>query len=84
PQVTQIGDATSGDFSDTSMDRFLPNGWIYQYSIMRFLLPDGTSLDGTGHVPDIFIRNTVEDITADRDRVLERAFTFLFEAYGIE
>ncbi|OAV43153.1 S41 family peptidase [Lewinella sp. 4G2] len=84
PHVTQIGDATSGDFSDTSMRRFLPNGFQYQYSIMKFLLPDGTSLDGVGHVPDIFAENTAEELAAGNDRVLERAFQFLFEEYGIE
>lgn len=83
PAVTQIGDVTSGDFSDTSMRRFLPNGMQYQYSIMQFLLPDGTSLDGVGHIPDIYARNSVEDIAAGNDVVLERAFTFLFEEYGI-
>ncbi|WP_020571114.1 S41 family peptidase [Neolewinella persica] len=81
--VTQIGDVTSGDFSDTGMRRFLPNGMQYRYSIMKFLLPDGTSLDGVGHVPDIYARNTVEDIAAGNDVVLERAFTFLLEEYGI-
>ncbi|TXF88818.1 S41 family peptidase [Neolewinella aurantiaca] len=83
-QTTLIGTPTSGDFSDTSMRRFLPNGTEYQYSIMKFLLPDGTSIDGTGHIPDLFIRNSAEDIAAENDRVLERAFTFLFEEYGIE
>lgn len=84
PQVTQIGTPTSGDFSDTGMRRFLPNGWQYQYSIMKFLLPDGRHLDGIGHTPDIEIRNTAEDILARDDQVLERALTFLFEEYGIE
>lgn len=83
PQLTQIGTETAGDFSDTGMNRFLPNGWIYQYSIMKFLLPDGTSLDGVGHVPDIYVRNTEADIAAGNDVVLNRAFTFLFEEYGI-
>jgi C-terminal processing protease CtpA/Prc len=82
-QVTQIGDVTSGDFSDTGMRRFLPNGMQYRYSIMKFLLPDGTSLDGVGHVPDIYARNSVDDIAAGNDVVLERAFTFLLEEYGI-
>lgn len=84
PQVTQIGTHTSGDFSDTGMRRFLPNGFQYQYSIMKFLLPDGNSLDGIGHFPDIEIRNSAEDITAGNDIVLERAFQFLFDEYGIE
>jgi len=84
PHVTQIGTATSGDFSDTGMRRFLPNGWQYQYSIMKFLLPDGvTDLDGTGHVPDVEIRNSADDILAGNDPVLERAYIYLFEEFGI-
>jgi len=83
-QVVQIGDSTSGDFSDTSSDRFLPNGWLYGYSIMQFLLPDGSSLDGIGHVPDVYIKNTEADIEADNDLVMERTFEYLLENYGIQ
>ena len=82
--VTQIGTGTSGDFSDSSMRRFLPNGMQYRYSIMRVLTPDGRSLDGIGHIPDIHARNTPEDIEAGRDVVMDRAYRFLFEEYGIE
>lgn len=84
PHVTQIGTPTSGDFSDTGMRRFLPNGMQYQYSIMKFLLPDGTHLDGKGHTPNIEVRNTEAEINAGTDRILDRAFRFLFEEYGIE
>jgi carboxyl-terminal processing protease len=83
-QVTQIGDTTSGDFSDVGIRRFLPNGWQYQYSIMMYLLPDGRSLDGIGHVPDIQIRNSAYDIQSDIDLVFEKAVEFLFDEYGIE
>jgi C-terminal processing protease CtpA/Prc len=83
-KTTRIGTSTSGDFSDTSMRRFLPNGMEYQYSIMKFLLPDGSSIDGTGHIPDIFFRHSADDLSAGNDLVLERAFTFLFDEYGIE
>jgi C-terminal processing protease CtpA/Prc len=76
-QVTQIGDTTAGDFSDIGMRRFLPNGWQYQYSIMMYLLPDGRSLDGIGHVPDVQIRNTFADIQAGNDLVIEEAMRYL-------
>ena len=82
--VTQIGDVTAGDFSDVGMRRFLPNGWQYQYSIMMFLMPDGQSLDGVGHIPDISIVNSVEDIEAGNDKVMEGAIEYLFDEYGIE
>lgn len=83
-QVTQIGDITAGDFSDTSMRRFLPNGWQYQYSIFKFLLPNGRSLDGIGHIPDISIKNTLENIEDSEDKVLEKAIEYLLEEYAIE
>jgi hypothetical protein len=83
-QVTQIGDTTAGDFSDTGMRRFLPNSWQYQYSIMMFLLPDGTSLDGLGHVPEIQIKNTTQTMASGQDVVFEKAIDYLFEEYGID
>lgn len=82
-QVTQIGDTTAGDFSDVGMRRFLPNGWQYQYSIMMYLMPDGRSLDGIGHIPEVQIRNSASDIQSGNDRVLEKAVSYLFDAYGI-
>jgi len=82
--ITQIGTYTSGDFSDISMNRFLPNGWEYQMSIMKFLTPEGKSLDGIGHKPDVFIKNEISDIENNTDKVLERAIDYIFETYGIE
>lgn len=82
--VTQVGDTTAGDFSDTSILRFLPNGWVYQYSIQKFLLPDGSSLDGLGHVPDIYVQNSEADIQAGNDLVITEALEFLKSEYGIE
>lgn len=82
--VTQIGNFTAGDFSDVSMRRFLPNGWQYQYSSMMYLLPDGTSLDGIGHEPEVYIKNTIDDIQAGNDVVIDRAIQYLWDEYGIE
>ena len=83
-QVTQIGDTTAGDFSTTSNRRFLPNGWSYQYSIQKFLLPNGQSLDGIGNIPDVYVRNTQADITAQNDKVIEKAVDYLWTTYGIQ
>jgi carboxyl-terminal processing protease len=83
-QVTQIGDTTAGDFSNISNRKFLPNGWSYQYSSQMFLLPDGKSLDGIGHIPSIYIKNTPIDIIANNDKVLEKAIDYLFSFYGIQ
>lgn len=82
--VVQMGDYTAGDFSDGSARRFLPNGWFYRYSIQMFLQPDGTSLDGVGHKPDVFVKNTKADIAAGNDVVMEKAFDYLLEEYDIQ
>ncbi len=81
--VTHIGDTTAGDFSNTSMHRFLPNGWEYRYSTQLTLLPDGSHIDGIGHIPAISVKNDMEDVLAGKDIVLDRAMQFLFEEYGI-
>jgi carboxyl-terminal processing protease len=83
-QVTQIGDTTSGDFSDVSNRKFLPNGWTYQYSIKMFLLANGKSLDGIGHIPGVYVKNTQADILAQNDKVMEKAIQYLFTTYGIQ
>lgn len=82
--VVQIGDTTAGDFSTVSNMRFLPNAWHYNYSIQKVLLPNGESLDGIGHVPEIYIKNTALDIQASNDKVLEKAIQYLFDEYNIE
>jgi carboxyl-terminal processing protease len=81
--VTFVGDTTAGDFSAVSLRRFLPNGWTYQYSIQMLLLPDGTSLDGIGIVPDVYIKNTKTDLHNGDDLVLEKALRYLYDEYGI-
>tara|TARA_R110001592_G_scaffold338552_1_gene625756 strand:- start:112764 stop:113798 length:1035 start_codon:yes stop_codon:yes gene_type:complete len=82
--VTQIGDTTAGDFSTVSNMRFLPNGWRYVYSIQKFLLPNGESLDGIGHVPDIYVKNTGTTIENGKDIVMERAIDYLFNEFEVE
>ncbi|ADV47487.1 peptidase S41 [Cellulophaga algicola DSM 14237] len=82
--VIQIGDTTAGDFSTVSNMRFLPNGWHYRYSIQKFLLPNGESLDGVGHIPDVYVKNTVEHIAAKEDKVIDTALEYVLETYGID
>jgi len=82
--VTQIGDTTAGDFSTVSNMRFLPNGWHYQYSIQKFLLPNDKSLDGIGHIPNVYVKNTKADIEARNDTVIDAAIDYLFSEYGVK
>ncbi len=85
PSVTLLGDTTAGDFGYSSNTRFLPNGWLYAYSIGRLLLPDGSSLDGIGHVPDVYAKNTFSDVYKNnQDVVFESAIQYLLEEFGIE
>lgn len=81
--VSQVGDITAGDFSNTSMHRFLPIGWEYRYSTQRTLLPDGSSLDGIGHVPEILVKNEMENVMTGEDKVIETALQYLTDRYGI-
>lgn len=82
--VIQMGDTTAGDFSTVSNMRFLPNGWRYVYSIQKFLLPNGESLDGIGHVPDIFVKNSNASINAGTDLVFEEALRYLSDLQDLE
>ncbi|MCG8329991.1 MAG: S41 family peptidase [Chitinophagales bacterium] len=82
--LTHMGDTTRGDHSDQSSLRFLPNGWSYAYANQLYLLPDGQNLEGIGIAPDIYVRNSREDIEDGNDIMLERAIEYLFEEYGIE
>ena len=72
PNVTIVGDYTTGIFSDTHVDN-LPNGWEYRLSIMKTTDHEGIWLEDKGIAPDIFIKNTKEDIERGVDRVLEKA-----------
>lgn len=82
--VTQMGDYTAGDFSDTSPTRFLPNGWVYGYSLQMYLLPDGSSIDGIGHTPEVIVTNTKLDIQEGNDIVLENAINYLYHKYDVK
>ncbi len=82
--VTQIGDTSAGDFSTVSNMRFLPNGWHYNYSIQKFLLPNGESLDGIGHIPQVYSKNTEKNIESENDIVIDSAIEYLFNKYKIE
>lgn len=77
PHVTHIGDSTAGVFSDQFGYKFLPNGWLYTMSYQLALYPDGTTPEGIGVVPDIYIRNTELEIATGTDKVLEFAIEFL-------
>ena len=70
--ITQLGDYTSGAFSD-NISRELPNGWFCFMSIGDYRAADGNSYEGIGVKPDIILVNTKADIQAGKDLELEKA-----------
>lgn len=76
PHVTQIGDKTSGAFSD-NIYRDLYNGWIYSLTIGDYRAADGKSYEGIGLVPDVQVVNTKETIAQGKDVVIEKAIEVL-------
>lgn len=72
PQVTMVGDTTTGAFSDT-VNRELPNRWFYRIPVAEVFDGDGRSWEGIGLPPDLMIRNTPEEVANGQDRMLELA-----------
>ena len=60
------------------------NACLCKKCLLNYIIKNGESLDGIGHVPDVYIKNSKEDIENDKDLVLERAILYLKEEYGIE
>ena len=52
PQVTLVGQATMGIFSD-ALYRTLPNRWNFSLSNEVYLTPSGESFEGTGVPPNV-------------------------------
>ena len=76
PNVTVLGETTSGVFADVYGDT-LPNGWRFSVSYKLFVDYTGFCWEGLGVPPDIRQINTAEDIRRSRDRVLELAIDLL-------
>lgn len=73
PHVTIVGDSTSNAFSTQAFAKLLPNGWEFGFPNQLYTYPDGTSPEGVGIVPDIYLRNKVMDVQNGMDAVLEKA-----------
>jgi carboxyl-terminal processing protease len=74
--VTQLGDYTSGAFSD-NIARELPNGWFCFMSIGDYRAADGESYEGIGVKPDVLLVNSKADIQSGKDIELEKAMEIL-------
>jgi len=76
---TQIGDTTNGSLGEVTHVAQLPNGWTLNYPCTLITLPDGSSPEGIGIIPEISVDNTKTDINEENDKVLEKAIDFLLE-----
>ena len=72
PNLIQIGDTTNGGHS-TMIGRELANGWSYTVCPQVIEWADGKCYEGIGMPPDIYIKNTMEEINAGQDKTLELA-----------
>lgn len=76
PNVTMVGDTTNGGHG-TMIGRELANGWFFSLVTQKTRLDDGLSYEGIGIAPDIFLKNTSDQINAGVDGVLQYAIAEL-------
>lgn len=76
PNVTLIGDTTTGIFADTHIGK-LPNGWEYRLSIRKTSDKNDRCFEDIGIEPDILIENTKQEIENGEDEVIENAIRYL-------
>src|SRR5215831_2858500 len=76
PNVTVVGDATSGVFADVYGDR-MPNEWRFSVPFKLFVDQDGFCWEGIGVPANIRQINTKQDLDEKRDRPLELAIAMI-------
>lgn len=76
PQVTVVGDTTGGG-AGNPITRELSNGWVYRIPRWIVLAPDGTSHEGVGLAPEVFVQFDPADATVVSDPVLDSALARL-------
>ncbi len=74
--VTQVGDTTTGAFSD-AVSRELPNGWGFTISVGDYRDAKNVSYEGIGLAPDVFVKNDADDLSNGVDKMLETSITIL-------
>ena len=72
PNLVHMGDTTSGAIA-TKIGKEMANGWYYSIVTQKTQVEDGVSYEGPGIPPDIFVKNTAEEMAAGQDRTLEEA-----------
>jgi len=72
PNLIHLGDTTNGAHS-TKIGKELVNGWYYSVSPQIIEVSEGVSFEGIGLIPDILVKNTIEELEAGQDLTLEEA-----------
>lgn len=72
PNVTIIGEPSSGALG-TKIGKELANGWFYTLVTQKIEYIDGSYFEGVGIPPDIYSKNTLEEMAAGQDKTLELA-----------
>ena len=76
PNLVHLGDTSNGAFS-TKIGKELANGWYYSVVTQKIEYQDGVYYEGTGMPPDIYMKNTEEEIQNGQDLNLEEALNIL-------
>jgi tetratricopeptide (TPR) repeat protein len=76
PQVTVVGDFTSGCFADIYGVN-LPNGWTMTIARNLFLDYNGFCWEGIGVPPDLKIKDDYSGTAKDTDQILETAISLI-------
>lgn len=71
-QIEQLGDTTSGAFSD-QITTEMYNGWLLSLSVGDYRAADGLSYEGIGLAPDYRIVATKAELDLGQDKPLELA-----------
>ncbi len=70
--VKQLGDTTSGAFSDQKSTEMY-NGWVYTISVGDYRAANGLTYEGIGLAPDYLIIATKTELDNGQDKPLEMA-----------
>lgn len=76
PNVTHLGDTTNGAAA-TKIGKELANGWAYSVICQQLKFNDGFDYEDSGLPPDIYMKNSEEDIKNGQDKTLEAALELL-------
>ncbi|MFK7935828.1 MAG: S41 family peptidase [Saprospiraceae bacterium] len=72
PQLTHVGDTTTGAFSDT-VNREMPNGWRYGLPVADVRDANGESWESLGLPPEVVVIGSPELLNNGQDVMLEKA-----------